>query len=164
MDREAKRLIRQCKAANKVVKPPPLEELIATQLTEDLMEKFKIGHQKRERLRRFQSEFVRNTKLKEFKTRLMPLYTPPPRTIDPHRILRKQAEICPSTRMSLFQEKTIRKRIRARGLEDKYPSIVDEMIVEIRSEFERITHEAGVCIFFSRKIDKLIFVLKNKNN
>lgn len=136
--------------ANKtVVRPPPLEELIATQLTDDLMEKFKVGHQKRDRLRKFQSQFARTTKLKEFKTRLTPLYIPPPRTIDPHRILRKNAEVCPSTRMSLFQERQIRKRIRARGLENKYTQIVEEMIAEIRDEFERITHDAGVKIFLS---------------
>ncbi|XP_018571400.1 dynein heavy chain 12, axonemal [Anoplophora glabripennis] len=145
MDREAKRIIRQCKGANKsVVKPPPLEELIATNLTEELMEKFKIGRQKRERLRRFQSEYTRDTKRKEFRTRLTPLYIQPPRTRDPHRVLRKYAEVCPSTRMCLFQERRIRKRVCAKELESRYAHIVEEMIAEIRDEFERITHDAGV--------------------
>lgn len=148
MDREAKRIIRQCKGANKtVIKPPPLEELIATHLTEELMDKFKIGRQKRERLRRFQTEYTRNTKLREFKTRLTPLYIEPPRTRDPHKVLRKYAEVCPSTRMCLFQERKIRKRVCARGLEIRYSHIVEDMIAEIRDEFERITHDAGVSFF-----------------
>ncbi|KAJ8931053.1 hypothetical protein NQ314_016082, partial [Rhamnusium bicolor] len=108
------------------------------------MEKFNINQKKRKRLREFQSDFTVKTKLREFKTRLVPLYPEVPRFNDSHKIVREYAEICPSTRISIFQERAIRRRIRARGLEKKYGFIVDEIISEIREDFVKITHAAGV--------------------
>ncbi|KAJ8974696.1 hypothetical protein NQ317_015225 [Molorchus minor] len=145
MDREAQRLIRQCKAGNKkIVKPPSLHELVATQLTDELMDTFNINKRKRRKLREFQMEFTRKTKMKEFKTKLVPLYPEVPRFNDSHQLIRAFAEGCPITKMSRFQELDIRKMIGARGLEKKYSFIIDEIMVEIREEFMRITDLAGV--------------------
>ncbi|KAJ8944983.1 hypothetical protein NQ318_010185 [Aromia moschata] len=145
MDREAQRLIRQCKVAGKkAVKPPSLHEIVATQLTEEVMDSFNINQKKRKRLRQFQLEFTRKTKMTEFKTKLVPLYPEVPRFNDSHQLIRSFAEMCPTTAMSRFQEADIRKMIAAKGLEKKYANMVDDIIAEVRAEFVRITHATGV--------------------
>lgn len=150
MNREVRRMIQHCKATNKT-KPPALEELIATQLTDELMDKFKINEKKRKRLREFQSEFTRKYKLKELKNRLVPLYPEVPRLNESHKKIRSYMNNCPTTEMSTFQETCIRNRIAVRDLAVKYKHIVDNIMAEAKDDFVMITHNAGVSIFIMRK-------------
>ncbi|KAG5885990.1 hypothetical protein JTB14_025385 [Gonioctena quinquepunctata] len=127
-----------------MIQPPVLEELIATQLTEELLDKYKIHGQKREQLREFQTEFTKKTKLREFKHRLVPLYPVVPQFDDSHKRIRGYAELGPSTNMSAFQEIAIKRKICRRSLEMKFKPTLDRIMEEARDEFLRITHDAGV--------------------
>ncbi|CAH1159888.1 unnamed protein product [Phaedon cochleariae] len=145
MDKEANRLRKRCRLTNRnMVDAPSLEDIIATQLTEELMDKFKVNKEKREKLRQFQSDYTKKKKLKEFDTRLVPLYPEVPRMNESHKKIRGFADLCPSTEMSSFQEIAIRRRICVPSLESKYKNIVDNIVVEARNEFVMITHAAGV--------------------
>lgn len=80
MDKEAQRFTRNCKFGKKQKWcVDPLEELIATQLIEELMEKFQITQQKRGKLQQIQLDFTKKSKLKELKKRLLPVYPKVPR-------------------------------------------------------------------------------------
>lgn len=145
MDKEAQRLTKHCKFNKKLSKAiSPLEELIATQLSEELMDKFQITEQKRDKLREVQARFTRKTKLNEFKKRLQPLYQRVPRLNQSHKEIRNHAEMSPLTEMSGFPELPIRHRVCARGLERKYSKIIENIMADAKVEFVRITHEAGV--------------------
>ena len=110
--KEASRIVRQCRLDSiKNTQKFTLEDLVATQLTEEMMEKFKIGKRKRETLRMFQSEHCNNTKIKEYRKRLTPLYKEIPRFNDTRMILRERTDECPTTKMSAFQELAIKKRV-----------------------------------------------------
>nr|CAH7749860.1 unnamed protein product [Callosobruchus chinensis] len=126
------------------IKAPTLEEIIATQLTDDLMDQFKINKQKRETLKELQSEFTKKTKLKEFKTRLVPVYTEVPKKNHCHKKIRYFSELCPYSDMTTSLEAALRNRVQARGLEKKYPSIIDNIVASAKEEFLEATHTAGV--------------------
>nr|CAI5851901.1 unnamed protein product [Callosobruchus analis] len=143
--KEADMLMRRCKASKtRRIKAPTLEEIIATQLTDDLMDQFKINKQKREKLKEFQSEFTKKTKLKEFKTRLVPLYPEVPKKNDCHKKIRYYSELCPYSDMTAILEAALRNQVQARGLENRYPSIIDNIVAEAKVEFLEVTHTAGV--------------------
>ncbi|CAH1959988.1 unnamed protein product [Acanthoscelides obtectus] len=145
IEKEASMLMRRCKANDKHrIKAPTLEEIIATQLTDELMDQFNINKQKREKLKEFQSEFTKKTKLKEFKTRLVPLYPEVPTKNDCHKKIRYYSELCPYSDMTAILESALRNRVRARGLELKYPSIIDNIVASAKEEFFEVTHNAGV--------------------
>lgn len=147
MEKEANRLTRHCKVNIKSKKTiTPLEEVISSQLTEELMEQFQITEEKRDKLREVQAAITRKTKLKELKQRLQPLYYKVPRLNQSHKDIRTYAEMGPSIEMSGFQELSIRHRVCARGLEQKYPKIIENIMEDAKVEFVRITHEAGVSI------------------
>ncbi|XP_072386040.1 dynein axonemal heavy chain 7 isoform X2 [Diabrotica undecimpunctata] len=92
------------------------------------------------------AEFIRKTKLREYKHRLTPIYAEIPRMNDSHKKIRAQAELCPTAKMSVFQERCITSRVAAKGLEKKYQLIVPRILAEAKEEFIRITHSAGVCL------------------
>lgn len=146
MDKEAQILTRHCKFDKKKMKSP-IGEIIATQLTEELMDQFQITKEKRQKLREIQAEFTKKTKLKEFRHRLMPLYQQIPRMNLSHKDIRGFADMGPSTDMSVTLEFAIKHRICARGLESKYCNIIENIMADAKVEFVRITHEVGVSIF-----------------
>lgn len=112
--KEASKLIRQCKLeGRKVVKEFTLQDLVATQLNEEMMEKFNISKKSRDNLRNFQSEYCKKTKLKEYKRKLTPLYPEVPKFNTAFKNLRSYANQSPITKMSSFQELAIRKRVSA---------------------------------------------------
>uniref|UniRef100_A0A6P7GYU8 Uncharacterized protein LOC114348570 n=1 Tax=Diabrotica virgifera virgifera TaxID=50390 RepID=A0A6P7GYU8_DIAVI len=65
---------------------------------------------------------------------------------DSHKKIRAQAELCPTAKMSVFQERCITTRVAAKGLEKKHQLIVPRILAEAKEEFIRITHSAGVCL------------------
>lgn len=153
MDKESQRLTRHCKYNKTNMKAfSPLEEVIATQLTEELMDQFQITEQKRDKLREIQAEFTKKTKLREFKNRLLPLYQPVPRLNQSHKEIREFACIGPSTEMSGLLEQAIKEKICSRGLGNKYPKIIDNIMADAKVEFVRITHQMGVSGVFLTKL------------
>lgn len=157
MDKEFQRLTLHCKNNKKIMKEfSPLEEVIATQLTEGLMDQFQITEQKRVKLREIQAEFTKKAKLKEFKHRLLPLYQPVPRFNQSHKEIREFACTGPSTEMSGLLEHAIKEKICSRGLAKKYPKIIDNIMADAKVEFVRITHQMGVSGIFFEKLIPII--------
>ncbi|KAL1506278.1 hypothetical protein ABEB36_005670 [Hypothenemus hampei] len=143
--KQANRLVRQCRLeSRKSVKKFTLEDLIATELTENLMDKFNINKANRDRLKIFQAEHCKKMKLYEYRRQLTPLYLEVPQFNSSFTNLRSYAEKCPTTKMSTFQEFSIRKRVQKNALEAKYPQIIENIITETREQFEIVTHTAGV--------------------
>ncbi|CAG9766671.1 unnamed protein product [Ceutorhynchus assimilis] len=123
------------------------------------LDKLKIRKKRRETLKTFQWESCKETKLKEYKNRLTPLYPEVPRVDTSYKILRGFAETSIINNMSYFQELAIRKKviypnfysncnnyfqIQKKILERRYPQIVDNIMKEAREHFKMVTHEAGV--------------------
>lgn len=149
MDKEAERLVRHCMFSKTNTKSSsPLNEVIATQLTEELMDKFHVSERKRKQLRELQTEITSTVKFKEFKTRLQPLYQQVPRMNQSHKEIRTYADMGPSTEMSALVENSIKERVCARGLEKKYTKIIENIMADAKVEFVKITHEIGVSTFF----------------
>uniref|UniRef100_A0AAR5PYC5 AAA+ ATPase domain-containing protein n=1 Tax=Dendroctonus ponderosae TaxID=77166 RepID=A0AAR5PYC5_DENPD len=138
-------LMRQCRLeSRKDTKQFTLDELVATELTEDMMEHFQIGKRKREALRQFKSEFCKKSKLKKFKQKLTTLYPEVPKLNTAHIKLRNYAEECPTTKMGDFQELAIKTKVQKKRLAEKYPEIIATIMVEAKEHYQAITHTAGV--------------------
>ncbi|CAG9861035.1 unnamed protein product [Phyllotreta striolata] len=144
MNRETRKILTRCKVTDKNLRPPPLlEELVATQLTEELMDKFQITSKKKKMLLEYQAEFAKDRKLKAFKHRLRPIYAQLPSLDDSHKKIRGFAELCPTYQMSPFHEQCIFKKIATKGLEYKFPMTIKFIMDEAKEEFIKITHLAG---------------------
>ncbi|XP_030765059.1 dynein heavy chain 12, axonemal [Sitophilus oryzae] len=145
MNRNNQNIARQCKVnARREIKKLTLDDLIAREVTEGLMEKFNIGKQAKEAIKSYQSEYCKQTKLKEYKHRLTPLYAEVPMFDNSKIELRNHADKCPTTDMSNALELEIRKRVRVKVLERRYIQIINNIMDETRQHFKNVTHKAGV--------------------
>ncbi|CAH0561300.1 unnamed protein product [Brassicogethes aeneus] len=124
--------------------PLPLATCVGHHVSEDLLKKFNIQQIKEQRLLDFQAEYTRQTKVKELRHKITELYPEVPKLNKSHKKIRKYAERCPSTPMSRFLEADMRNMVNAKGLEFKYPEIVNHIMTEVKRNFLILTHNAGV--------------------
>lgn len=124
--------------------PQDLSECVESVISDDLLKKFNIEEIKRDMLLDYQAEYSRKVKVRELKHQLTPLYPEVPKLNKSHKKIRKYAEKCPSTAMSRFLEADMKKMVNAKGLENKYPHIIDTIMQEVKKNYIILTHDAGV--------------------
>lgn len=144
-EEDTSKLLRNCeKLRSKHKNVPPLEEMIKTYLSDDLLDAFQIKEKKRKYLKFILAEQAKETGNKASKKDVLQLTPTVPVLNIAHEIMRKNAERCPFSMMSRFFEQDVRNMIKEKTLEKRYPKIVDSIILEVRDIFVAMTHDAGV--------------------
>lgn len=121
-----------------------LEEIVATTLSHDLLERYNIPSKKRKQLMEFKCEFSKDTKIKQYQNKIIPLYPEIPTKNIAHQCIREFAETGPKTVKSCFKEHLIMKKTQTGGLEKKYTQVVIDILEEARGEFIETIHGVSV--------------------
>lgn len=120
------------------------EKPIPMDLSKEITKMFELSRKKKQRISEFMCESIKKTKRKASKSA--------GNVIRYHAIKRpvtasdfkKFTEKAPHTEMSRFQEKDILNKLHAKGLEITHKQLLADMMKEVKLEFVKISHYAGV--------------------
>ncbi|KAJ3639667.1 hypothetical protein Zmor_003011 [Zophobas morio] len=109
-------------------------------LASDSLRQFAMELKRRHRVMLYMNRVVKKKKSEERGAKVGPLFAAASTDDD----IRQSCLRCPSTAMSRFQERDILRKVAARGLELRYPALLDAIMAEAREEFLSATQQAGI--------------------
>ncbi|CAG9829699.1 unnamed protein product [Diabrotica balteata] len=121
-----------------------VERPITMDVTRELTKVLGIRRGKRKKISDYMCQSAIKSRLKSANAFASRNYLPLPARPLTAKDFKKVSEQRIENEMSRFQEKAIRKRIKARGLEDRYADLVSQFIKEVKLDFINIVHYAGM--------------------
>ncbi|XP_028131634.1 dynein axonemal heavy chain 7-like [Diabrotica virgifera virgifera] len=121
-----------------------VEKPITTNVTREFNKILGIRRSTRKKISDYMCQSAIKARLKSANAFVSRNYLPLPVRPLTAKDFKKLSEQRTENEMSRFQEKAIRKRIKARGLEDRYADLVSQFIKEVKLDFITIVHYAGM--------------------
>lgn len=120
-----------------------IEHPVALDLSQEITRLFNVNYRRKQRISEYMCESIRLAKRKKASKSTVGELSLPKKISSAHEI-REYAKKCPSTFMSRFQERDIKNKINGRGLEEKYPQLLNTIMDETKEMYLKITHFAGM--------------------
>ncbi|CAH0562483.1 unnamed protein product [Brassicogethes aeneus] len=140
MDEKSKRRSRSITANKFRTFRVSIERPVALDLSREITRLFDVNYRRKQRISEYMCDSIRATRRSAFRSSEPRLAQGPAHADE----IRELAANCPSTGMSRFQVRDIKKQINGRGLEEKYPQLLMAIMSETKENYLRITHLAGV--------------------
>ncbi|KAJ8927093.1 hypothetical protein NQ314_020365, partial [Rhamnusium bicolor] len=152
----------QNKEKNKIHKKRSavIETPIAMDLSAEITKLFQVNARKKQRISEYMCRSIIKTKLRASASARNLTYPRLPSRPITEEEFREFTKRCPSTEMSRFQERDIRRKIEARGLEDFHPQLLSEIIKETKQEYSKIIKYACLNLKIKNCYPEVIFKIE----